>query len=303
MVATEWIGVDWGTTHTRAWAFAADGSVIAHGESDKGMGKLKPEEFEPALLELIEPWLAAGGVTRVLACGMIGARQGWVEAPYVAAPCAPPGVAQAIQAKVSDPRLSVLILPGVSQDKPADVMRGEETQIAGFLATHPDFSGTVCLPGTHAKWAYLENDGIREFRTIMTGEIFAALEQNTVLRFSLERGHDEAAFLQGVNDVFAVPDSFVAHLFALRAEGLLHGLGAVEAYSRLSGLVIGAELASVQGLWAGSEVALVGGGALTQLYAKALAAKGVATEIVSGDEMVIAGLRRAWDEYVKGMSV
>ncbi len=52
------------------------------------MGKLARDQFEPALLRLISPWLGAG-VTPVLAAGMVGARQGWLEAPYRTVPCPP----------------------------------------------------------------------------------------------------------------------------------------------------------------------------------------------------------------------
>ena len=75
----DWIAVDWGTTNLRAFAMAADGAVLAEAASDDGMGALARDGFEPALLALIAPWLAAGPVP-VLACGMVGARQGWVEA-------------------------------------------------------------------------------------------------------------------------------------------------------------------------------------------------------------------------------
>jgi 2-dehydro-3-deoxygalactonokinase len=99
------------------------------------MGKLPRDGFEPALLRLIGPWLTDG--PPVVACGMVGSRQGWCEAPYRTVPCTPldPGRA-GDQAPTADPR-SVSIAPGLKQASPADVMRGEETQIAGALRLMP----------------------------------------------------------------------------------------------------------------------------------------------------------------------
>ena len=134
-IAVDWIAVDWGTSHLRAFAMGPAG-VLDERTSDQGMGKLKREGFEPALLALIAEWLGAGAM-QIVVCGMACARQGWIEAPYRPAPCVPVAKGAFIAAPTLDPRLNVQILPGLSQAKPADVMRGEETQIAGALALHP----------------------------------------------------------------------------------------------------------------------------------------------------------------------
>ena len=72
---TDWIAVDWGTSRLRAWAMGADGSVLQAAQSDMGMGALTPAGFETALLEVAGEWIE--GPTRVVACGMVGAKQGW----------------------------------------------------------------------------------------------------------------------------------------------------------------------------------------------------------------------------------
>jgi 2-dehydro-3-deoxygalactonokinase len=179
----DWIAVDWGTTHLRAWAMAEDGTVRAEARSDDGMGHLARDAFEPALLSLIEPWLGAGPMD-VLACGMVGSRQGWVEAPYVAVPAKPTNLTP-VPVTTRDPRLRVSILPGLKQDAPPDVMRGEETQIAGFLAAALGFDGVLCLPGTHAKWVQISAGEVVSFRTFMTGELFDLLSAVSVLRHSV----------------------------------------------------------------------------------------------------------------------
>ena len=86
--------------------------------SDKGMGGLARDAFEPALLDLIHDWLPAQGRMPVIACGMVGARTGWTEADYRATPCTPLGPAARHRPDVGDARLDVRILPGLSQAAP-----------------------------------------------------------------------------------------------------------------------------------------------------------------------------------------
>src|SRR5690606_35010128 len=114
----------------------------AETESEAGMASLTPEGFEAALVAAVDDWIAGATVpVPVIACGMVGARQGWVEAAYRAVPCAPVGP-PLTAAPTADPRIAVHIVPGLSQTRPgADVMRGEETQIAGLLLAEPGFDG------------------------------------------------------------------------------------------------------------------------------------------------------------------
>jgi 2-dehydro-3-deoxygalactonokinase len=195
---------------------------------------------------------------------------------------------------VRDRRLTVRIAPGLKQARPADVMRGEETQIAGALALHPGFDGAMCLPGTHSKWAQISAGEVVSFQTHMTGEVFALLSQQSVLRHGMAgSGWDEAAFDQGVADGMARPERLMASLFRLRAEGLIAGLSPDAARARLSGLLIGAELAAARAYWLGARVALVGSAGLTTLYARALAAQGVEALALTAQDCTIAGLAQA----------
>ena len=292
----DWIAVDWGTTRLRAWAVGAAGDVLGHAESDDGMGKLDKDAFEPALLRLAGNWLGEGaveGAVDVVACGMVGSRQGWAEAPYCATPCpaCPPG---AVAAPARDPRISVRILPGVKQASPADVMRGEETQIAGYLAECPEFDGVVCLPGTHSKWVRVKAGRIAGFRTAMTGEMFESLRRHSVLRHAVaESGWDRSAFEDALSDSLAHPEQLATALFSLRAESLLQGLSGNAARARLSGLLVGIELAGVRDLWPGQPVALIGAPALTSIYRDALSAQGIAPAVADGAAMTRAGLAAA----------
>lgn len=292
---THWIAVDWGTTSLRVWQIGEDGQIIDHRTSDKGMSGLDPAQFEASLLSLIDDWLEQGTTTHAIACGMVGARQGWIEAAYATAPCTP-SQAKPTNAPVTDTRLRVTILPGVSQTKPnADVMRGEETQISGYLTQHPHFDGVICLPGTHTKWVHVSAGEIISFQTTMTGELFALLSGQSVLRHSLTGdGWDDGAFADGVESCLTRPANIASHLFSLRAEDLLSGQSAHVARARLSGMLIGTELAATKPYWLGQHVVLIGAPKLSHLYATALTAQGIPHEMANVTEMTLGGLAAAY---------
>lgn len=293
MSGISWIAVDWGTSGLRAWAMSAQGTPLAEARSDQGMGALTPPDFEPALLHLITDWIV--GPTDVIACGMVGARQGWIEAPYRPVPCAPLN-GPLMRAPAADPRLRVWIAPGLSQATPPDVMRGEETQIAGFLAQYSNWDGVICLPGTHTKWAHLSAGEVVSFQSFMSGELFALLTQQSVLRHAMPADNsawDEAGFAEGLSDAQSRPERLAAQLFSLRAAGLLTDQSAGTARARLSGLLIGAELSAARPYWLGQEVAILGDAGLSALYQAALSTQGVAPRLCPAKDMTLAGLTAA----------
>ncbi|MEM1232794.1 MAG: 2-dehydro-3-deoxygalactonokinase [Pseudomonadota bacterium] len=289
----DWIAVDWGTSNLRAWAMSASGAELWSGASDKGMGALKPEHFEGALLDVVAPMLGAGTLD-VVACGMVGSRQGWIEAPYAAVPC-PALPAGFVRPNTQNPLLRVHVIPGVKQETTPDVMRGEETQIAGFLALNPGWDGVVCLPGTHTKWAEISAGEIVSFQTAMTGELFALLSGQSVLRHSVApTGWNDDAFADAIDDAIAKPERLAARLFSLRAEALLQDLPGDRARARLSGLLIGAELAAARPYWLGQQVAVIGASSISRIYGAALSAQGVPATIADGPRMTLAGLTAAY---------
>lgn len=289
-----WVAADWGTTNLRIWALDASGSTIAYRTSDKGMGKLARQDFEPALLELIGDLLAESGATPVVICGMAGSRQGWAEAPYLTVPSAPPSLADATSVATADSRLDVRILPGLKQLHPADVMRGEETQIAGFLADDPGFEGLLCLPGTHTKWASISAGEILKFRTIMTGELFALLSGQSVLRHGLsDKDMDPTAFKEAVAEAFADSAAFSAELFAIRAAGLVADLAPEAARGRLSGLLIGLELAAMRDAFSDVPIAILGSSSISAAYQSALGSLGRKTRLLDAEMTTLHGLTLA----------
>lgn len=286
----DWIALDWGTTNLRAYAMQG-ATVIARASSEDGMGKLSPDAFEDAMYQLIAPWVSQSHVP-VIACGMVGSRQGWVEAPYRAVPCRP--LDARLTAAPTRRGLNVYIVSGLAQNEPADVMRGEETQIGGFLALNPNWDGVLCLPGTHTKWALLSAGEVISFQTFMSGEIFHLLAQGSVLRHSVTTdGWDDESFADAVSDAIAKPERLAARLFGLRAADLLHGRSAEATRASLSGYLIGAELAAARPYWLGQQIAILGNGGQARAYQSALEQQGVPVMSVDAERATLAGLTAA----------
>ncbi|WP_328838516.1 2-dehydro-3-deoxygalactonokinase [Methylobrevis albus] len=291
--------VDWGTSSFRLWLVGAGGTVLAERRAAEGMQAVPPGGFEAVL----RGHLAAVGVEAtdaplpVVLCGMVGARQGWREAAYADCPADPAALAAAAL-RFDLPGLDLAILPGVARrdaDRP-DVMRGEETQLAGLLALEPDYAGVVVLPGTHAKWATVAGGRIADFRTVMTGELHALLAGHSILRHSIGDARpsgDPASpgFRAGLARGLADPAALAGEIFALRAGDLLFARHGAEVADRLSGLLIGAEVgAMLAGVAKGAAIGLVAAGPLAGLYRAAFVAAGRPARDLDADVLVRAGL-------------
>src|SRR5690606_38461090 len=93
---------------------------------------------EIAFNEACGDWLREQPGLPVIACGMVGSAQGWREATYLDVPVGLSGVAQLMTKIERAGQATIHIVPGLIQrGELPNVMRGEETQIAGILATRP----------------------------------------------------------------------------------------------------------------------------------------------------------------------
>lgn len=292
MSHASFVAVDWGTTSFRLWVMDTDANILAMTTGPHGMSRLRPDEYDQLLEESLQELGVALDIP-VIISGMAGAAQGWCEAPYLSAPTQLDELG-AGAVRVGNSSREVRILPGVKQVSPANVMRGEETQISGLLRHEPDFDGTVCLPGTHTKWAHISNRAIIEFETCLTGEQFAFFSESSVLSHSMiDGGWDDIAFETAVRLATEDPLTVPRHLFAIRAKMLVGQQSSAEARATLSGLLIGQELMSVPRYWQGQEVTLIGASPLCNLYSKALGLVGSAASILDVTAMTLAGLTAA----------
>ncbi len=253
-------------------------------EAPRGIMTVLEGAFPDTLRELVGPWLR-DGEDRILMAGMVGSRQGWVEAPYLPCPAGLDALAAGL-VPVPFSGATVHIVPGLS-DRDArgvpEVMRGEETQLAGIAAT----DGLACLPGSHAKWARLEGGRVAGFATYLSGEAFAALRAGTILgRTMPEAPHDPAAFARGVDHAGA-PGHLLHHLFGVRTQILFGTLADTGAASYLSGLLIGHEIRAA--MPPGATVRLIGAAALCALYAEAIGQCG-GTAVIEPADAAARGL-------------
>lgn len=269
------ITLDWGTTSLRAYLQAADGAILDSRTAFQGIMSLDGASFADVLTANAGAWAHAHGPLPVLLSGMIGSRQGWVEARYVPTPAGLPDLAAGLTPVPDAPHPfgPVAIVPGLLRDDAdtPDVIRGEEVEVFGALHRLNRADGLFVLPGTHSKWVRVDGARITTFSTYMTGEVFAALKGHTILGRMMEEGvFSPAGFRRGVEAAAKLeggPGALLGRLFSIRALGLTGRLHGADSADVLSGLLIGAEL--LHATAGGAPFTLVANPALADRYATA----------------------------------
>ena len=286
----KWIAVDWGTSTFRAYLVQKN-EVSDTIETKDGMKFVKSHLFEQTLLTLIDRWLDNDKITEILASGMVGSKQGWEEAPYQKTPCNLKNL-NYITPSLKDNRISLKIFSGLSQINQPDVMRGEETQIAGFLNENQNFNGSICLPGTHSKWVEIKNNNIIKFKTFMTGELFEIISKNSVLIHSVKAEKiDKMELLKSVDKILQKPELFSNALFQVRADDLINSKGPSIYKSRLSGYLLAIELLGSVEFWKNSDIVLIGNPDLTAMYQFVLNKKVKSIKKFLSRDMILKGLK------------
>ncbi len=227
-VADRFLAIDWGTTNRRVYLIE-DGQCLRTERDHRGVRATPQGSYEAELAGIRQRF----GDLPVVMAGMVGSSIGWQAAPYVEAPANFARLTAAILRM--DER--TVIVPGVCQKQPADVMRGEEVQVLGAVAAGmaaPD--SLLCHPGTHCKWTRMQEGVIASFTTAMTGELFALLREHSILGPSIANAvADNDAFRLGV--IEGAKGDLQAALFGIRARTMLGD--AIDESSFASGLLIG----------------------------------------------------------------
>ncbi len=289
MAGSGFIAVDWGTTRLRASLVGADGAVAATAQSDAGVQSVPAGGFPAALDAACGPWLAARPERPVLMAGMVGSRNGWVEAPYVPCPAGADEIAARLLAVPGAGR-DVSVVPGVDcrwADGSYDVMRGEETQALGTGVR----DGLLALPGTHGKWIEMRDGRIHRFATFVTGELFAAVSSSFVGRLAAEP-HDDPAGAALAADASRVPGGLTRALFQARARALAGDLAPGGVRPFLSRLMVEAEIAGALELFGRPGlVHLVAGEPQRSVYRAALAERGLDVQDYDTPAVTLTGLK------------
>lgn len=239
------IGIDWGTSSLRGYWLDAHGAIRETRARPWGVRQLPEGGFDMALADLTAGW----PLLPRLACGMIGSRNGLQEVPYLTLPVAATQLGASLGRILCADGLPLHIVAGLREPLGPDVMRGEETQLFGALALHPEHGrqSTWLLPGTHSKWARVRDGVVVDFCTLLTGELYALLRKHSILGATGDAVDDADAFARGV---IAARDSGAAgalsRLFSARALMLDGLLAATSVPDYLSGLLLGEELRAIK---------------------------------------------------------
>nr|WP_277871739.1 2-dehydro-3-deoxygalactonokinase [Cryobacterium sp. MDB2-33-2] len=285
------IALDWGTSSLRAYLLGDSGIVLSERRQSSGVlaltsganraGTDHAQAFERCFEALCGDWLTLWPNVPVIACGMVGSNQGWVETPYRKLPSdlATAGVLTRVPTKRHS---MVHIIPGliVDSDLP-DVIRGEETQVLGALMSaprsdpHQSDERIVLLPGTHSKWVRVSGTTVSAFTTYMTGELYSLLATKSTLSLQTVRSqeHDWEAFARGLEVAAAPNGGILMTAFSARTLVMTGKLHPTEIEDYLSGLLIGAEIAGIRASWLGEfsgEILLCGEPDLNDRYRRAL---------------------------------
>lgn len=294
--AKDWIGIDWGTTHRRAWRFvvdqAADQPAARHDDA-QGLLAAAPH-FARSLADLLHALGSDPQQATIVMAGMVGAASGWQEVPYVDAATPLHQLPQRLQRVMQpDAPVSAWIVPGVcwrGADGAVDVMRGEETQLLGALQLLGDRSdGWYLLPGTHSKWVQIAGGRVQWLRTYMSGELFALLRAHGTLAAVMQSGDDDGApapeaFARGVA---ASADAALSHLlFAARARVVTGALPREHSAAFVSGALLGAEWRDMaRRLAPATAVRAIGDARLSALHARCAAQLGFAVEPLAAESV------------------
>ncbi|MBB4858878.1 2-dehydro-3-deoxygalactonokinase [Novosphingobium chloroacetimidivorans] len=281
------IAVDWGTTNRRAYHID-NGHVVSSERDEMGVLSVPPGGFPAQVAALRDRF----GSLPVLMAGMVGSNRGWYDAGYVACPA----TIEILAAAVVESEPGVSIVPGVSVDTSSrvDVMRGEEVQLLGAVAAGlAPMDAMICQPGTHNKWATLQQGALIDFTTAMTGEMFAVLKAHALIGSEMGGEVDaDASFDAGV--AASADEDLLAALFGVRAASVLGRRKPGEAAAYVSGLLIGSDCRA-RLRQSRQTVHLLADGLLSRLYTAAITSVGGQAVVVDSHASFVAGITRIRD--------
>ena len=264
---SNYITIDGGTTNTRI-SLLKDGVLTDTVKYEIG-ARASIEDKEPlraAVREGIAALLSRNGlvegdVRRILASGMITSEFGLYRLDHLIAPA---GIAELHDAmeEVTLPEISPIpfvFMRGVRTEgdlATSDIMRGEETELMGLS---PMPHSIYILPGSHSKIIQTDAKGrIAGFFTTLTGEMIAALSQNTILKGSVSLGDIplcKKSLLEGYTLCKTI--GLNAALFKVRICHTLKSYNESERYSLFMGVILCEEVERIRAL--GSDSVTVGG--------------------------------------------
>lgn len=224
------VTIDTGTTNTRVVVWrgaqrlaAAERPVGARETAITGSRSLLQSAVALAIqAALADAKLPATEVGAVIATGMISSSLGLVEVPHLSAPAGIAELAAGMRAHrvpavwpqpiwfVPGVRNRGAVPTGLTDCEAADMMRGEEVEVAALIGELPLRQPTlVILPGSHTKFVAVNaQQQIAASVTTLSGELLDTLSHHTILAGAVDGGYaqtiDEAALLAGAQTALDV---------------------------------------------------------------------------------------------------
>lgn len=191
---------DSGTSNTRAYLLDRDFAVKytikkAVGSKDSAIAGSNAVLIR-GLKELYDNVLSANGleegdISAIYASGMITCAYGLKEVPHMALPLTVEGFAGNMVSVLEDTcfHREIILIPGlktVNDDITyVNNMRGEEIEIIGALDELQSLGApddlAMILPGSHTHVTYLQGEQITGIISNFTGELFHAIQKETIL--------------------------------------------------------------------------------------------------------------------------
>ena len=270
-----------------------------------GIRQITERLFEKTLRMAIGSWLVEHEDIAIIMCGMIGSAQGWYEAGYLSGQIGVDELSSGM-VKVPDTQLNVMIVPGIRGVSVAglnDVVRGEETLLAGWLQQPTDSEAVFCLPGTHSKWIVAREGQVNQLTTFMTGELFELMRTRSILAPLI----DSQAVADSKSDIFckgltlAQSAAGLLHqMFAIRAGALTGQFAKSDILTLLSGVLVGAECLAVKSLVQNRSVTLMSSGDLKQTYQNAFEHFGFVFNVADSEQAAQKGLFSIFNHIQQG---
>ena len=239
--------VDSGTTNTRLRV--VENGYVTESFTVKTGAAQGTESVRAAVASLLEK-VSHLPAEAVIFSGMITSPSGLLEIPHTPGPV---DLARLVPQRHDFPELSPLpfyFIPGVKFEgetpDQGDIIRGEETEIAGYLAHKGNDATRLFLHlGSHHKILRVEGGMLTDSATAITGELLSAAAEHTLLAQSLTLSED-------FDPLWAVRGLKLA-----AAEGLPRALFAVRLMDIRDHLPLEARMSWALGAFAWEDVLLV----------------------------------------------
>lgn len=205
---------DSGTTNTRLYLFKdlqlIDSSNKKIGSRDSALSGSN-KALLCALREMMDEMCEKHGLSpeqieEIWMSGMISSPTGIVEIHHLCVPVTLSRLKENVTSffEASYFQRTIFIIPGVKTTcaQPISLenfhslnnMRGEETEIFGILQSYPALCDNciMIMPGSHTQIAQIRNGAITDIISTITGELYSAVKNNTILSTSLPASLSEA---------------------------------------------------------------------------------------------------------------